>query len=63
MAPVAPGPYRHPVYAHSWWMMLFAGVLFIIGAFAASGDALGDITFYTWFSAAFAAWALSSVVP
>jgi hypothetical protein len=44
-------------------MMLIAAVLFVIAAFAASGDALGDITAWTWGFAAFAAFVLAWVVP
>jgi hypothetical protein len=44
-------------------MLLISGVLFVIAAFAASGDALGDITAWTWGFAAFAAFVFSWVVP
>lgn len=63
MAPVAPAPGPYPRGTHVWWMLLISGVLFVIAAFAASGDALGDITAWTWGFAAFAAWVLSWVVP
>jgi hypothetical protein len=61
MAPVAPGPV--PRSTHCWWMLLISGVLFVIAAFAASGDALGDITAWTWGFAAFAAFVFAWVVP
>jgi len=60
MAPAAP-PY--PAHSHAWFMMLIAAVLFIIGAFAFGGDALGDIPGWAWDSAAAAAFVLAWVVP
>lgn len=57
--PVTPVP--RP--SHTWWMLLISAVLFVIAAFAASGDALGDITAWTWGFAAFAAYVLAWVVP
>jgi hypothetical protein len=44
-------------------MLLISAVLFVIAAFAASGDALGDITAWTWAFAAAAAFVLAWVVP
>jgi hypothetical protein len=62
MAPVTPPP-GWPARTHGWWMMLIAGVLFVLAAFAAGGDPLGDIPAWTWGFAGFAAWVLSWVVP
>ena len=63
MAPVTPAPAPYAPRSHAWWMLLISAVLFVIAAFAASGDALGDITAWTWGFAAFAAYVLAWVVP
>lgn len=45
-------------------ILLVAGtVLFVLAAFAAGGDALGNIPDWTWGFAGFAAWVLSGAVP
>lgn len=56
---VAPAPAR----SHSWFMLLISAVLFVIAAFAAGGDALGNIPALTWAFAGAAAFVLAWVVP
>jgi hypothetical protein len=65
-----PEPQPRPAYVYtagSWplhrILLVVAFVLFVIGAFAASGDTLGSISAWTWGFGAFAAWVLSGAVP
>jgi hypothetical protein len=44
-------------------LLAVSAALFVIAAFAAGGDEIGDITAWTWGFAGFAAWVLSGAVP
>ena len=44
-------------------LLVIATVLFVLAAFAAGGDPLGDIAAWAWGFGGFAAWALSGAVP
>lgn len=57
--PQPPAGYR----SHSWFMLLISAVLFVIAAFAAGGDALGNIPALVWAFAGAAAFVLAWVVP
>jgi hypothetical protein len=61
-------PSPQPVYPPGTWpprriLLLVSAVLFVIAAFSAGGDGLGDITAWVWGFAGFAAWVLSGAVP
>lgn len=62
-----PDPRQRPVVVTqvslSRVLLLIAAVLFVLGAFAAGGDAAGDITAWVWGFGGFAAWVLSGAVP
>lgn len=67
MTTPAPQPQPAPVVV-AWpplrrILLVIAAVLFVIGSFAAGGDALGNIPDWSWFGGAFAAWVLSGAVP
>lgn len=63
--PAPQQPARPVVAAHTlgWWLLVVSAVLFVIAAFAAAGEPLGDIPAWTWGFAGFAAWVLSGAVP
>lgn len=44
-------------------LLVVGTVLFVLAAFAAGGDTIGDITAWVWGFAGFAAWVLSGAVP
>jgi hypothetical protein len=44
-------------------LLVVSAVLFVLAAFAAGGDALGNIPAWSWGFGAFAAWVLSGAVP
>lgn len=56
-------PVARPVRSHSWFMLVISAVLFIVAAFAFSGDGLSGISPWTWAAAAAAAYVLAWVVP
>jgi hypothetical protein len=63
----APAPAQQPVIVAGVSLrrilLVIGTVLFVIAAFAAGGDPLGNIGEWCWAFGAFAAWILSGAVP
>ncbi len=62
-APAQPQPVVVSPYSLRRILLVIGTVLFVLAAFAAGGDTIGDITAWVWGFAGFAAWVLSGAVP
>jgi len=58
-----PAPVYGPWHLNRILLVVVATALFVIGAFAAGGHPLADVSVLPWWGGAFAAWVLSGAVP